>query len=583
MVAAVASLALATAVLCLFALMIAHEWRQANSQTTAADEVTPPAGSESGSGLPVENSADHSSPAAAPPRTDVIEQDEAPPTITADPSPVAEPAQPREELTPLPPPRPWHEVAWRQFDTRREMPQPETLKNWFEPVVGQAFEFQATDTKLGRCGQLQGNSLARLKEPFAEHATLRLALDHHNRLRIHLYHGLVGVTLVYYEQDNYRWTAYATRRQSGSPLPTHAALTSTDDGRARRTEVRHGGPLELRYQAGEVILSRGEVALVRAALPGPPEDVYFQGQVAFQGIEWERTEGFPQDAAADPVAWATDQPAELAWQAELGRGAWLEALPDGALALIADQAKEKSHLTTPLAADGICEVTLHLEDATPGTGVFLQTADGRRDDVLRFVRNPPTGRTCLMLRGNDDGHEQGLRRLEEGVEPCVGQQVWVRMLFGCGTLRWWISADGRNWAEPEFTRSNMRGNITGIGVQHVANRESARIQIHGVTVRRLDRLSSLTERELLARAYAAHDLPNLPAWFDAIVPHRPAGVPTRDWRLACAVKTLSVGPTRDLGHALIAMLLDSNRAKALPSAERMELLERSFPTDRRAR
>lgn len=466
----------------------------------------------------------------------------------------------------------WRDLAMRRFDVRRWMPQVETLKVWFEPVVGHSFEIHPTETRLGRCGQIQVNSIGRLRAPLNDDTTLRMELDHHNRVRIHVYCGTVGATLAYYEHHQYCWAAYATMRKPNEVLPSHAALTSTDGARARRSEVRYGGPLELRYRDGEVILSRGEIPLVRAPLPGPPTDVYFQGQVAFPGLELVRTHGFPVATEPLPMVWESDRPVELEWDKQLAAGAWTEVLPDGGMALVAAQPKEKSYVTTPLSPDGICLATLELRDVSPGTGVFFQSSGGRHNEVLRFVRNPHSGRTCLVLRGNDDAHEHPCRRLEEDLEPCVGQTVWLRMLFGCATWRWWISVDGRHWAESELGWWNMPGDIASIGVQHVANRENTRIEVHAVQVRRLDALSSLAAAELLPKARAAHDLPNLPAWLDAIEPHKPAGVNDLDWRRACAVKTLSVGATRDLSHALLNWLLDDAARQALPIERQLQLL-----------
>ncbi|MCA9210314.1 MAG: PQQ-binding-like beta-propeller repeat protein, partial [Planctomycetales bacterium] len=466
----------------------------------------------------------------------------------------------------------WRDLAMRRFDVKRSMPQVETLKDWFEPVVGHAFEIHPTETRLGRCGQIQVNSIGRLRAPLNDDTTLRMELDHHNRVRIHVYCGTVGVTLAYYEHHQYCWAAYATMRKPKEVLPSHAALTSTDGARARRSEVRYGGPLELRYRDGEVILSRGEIALVRAPLPGPPNDVYFQGQLAFPGLELVRTHGFPAAENPLPLVWESDRPVELEWDKQLAAGAWTETLPDGGMALVASQPKEKSHVTTPLRPDGICLATMELRDVSPGTGVFFQSTNGRRNEILRFVRNPHSGRTCLVLRGNDDAHEHPCRRLEEDVEPCVGQTVWLRMLFGCATWRWWISVDGRHWAESDLGWWNMPGDIASIGVQHVANRENTRIEVHTVQVRRLDALSSLASDELLTRARAAYDLPNLPAWLDAIEPHKPAGVNNMEWRRACAVKTLSVGATRDLSHALLSWLLDDAAERDLPIERQLQLL-----------
>ena len=62
------------------------------------------------------------------------------------------------------------------------------------------------------------------------------------------------------------------------------AITATDDDRCRRSEIRFGGPLELRYRDGELILSRGDIVLLAAPLAGPPTDVFLEGRATVQGI-----------------------------------------------------------------------------------------------------------------------------------------------------------------------------------------------------------------------------------------------------------------------------------------------------------
>ena len=93
---------------------------------------------------------------------------------------------------------------------------------------------------------------------------LRLKLENFNRLKLHFFHEQAGATFIYYEDQGYRWAAYATTREAGKPAPKTWAMTATDDDRCRRSELRYGGPIELRYREGEVILSRGDIVLLAA-------------------------------------------------------------------------------------------------------------------------------------------------------------------------------------------------------------------------------------------------------------------------------------------------------------------------------
>ena len=184
---------------------------------------------------------------------------------------------------PAAPATPWSEVlaredlptfsdeAFTEFATGKSLPRRVDLIGWFEPVPGQNYRITEVDTQRGRCGALEGS--ARMKAPWQADSALKFALENYNRLTIHLYHGQQGVTLVYYQEVGDRWAAYSTTRKAGGLRPETVAITSTDDDRAKRSELRFGGPLELRWHAGQVILSRGDIPLVSAPLAGLPDAV----------------------------------------------------------------------------------------------------------------------------------------------------------------------------------------------------------------------------------------------------------------------------------------------------------------------
>ena len=256
---------------------------------------------------------------------------------------------------------------------------------WFEQVPGFNFQVHRIDTRFGPCGALEG--VARLSSPWPEHAMLRLSLENYNRLRLHFYHGLAGVTLVYYEDQNYRWAAYATTRDAGKPLPKTWAITGTDDDRCRRTELRQGGPIDISYAAGELILSRGDIVLTSAPLAGPPTEVYFEGRAAFEGIALARATGVPKLLPENPVVLDIAKPAELAWQPSKPDLARIEKLPGGGVRFVADKSKERVHLFAPLAFETPREVVFELDDISPGAGVHFVFEDAKVHEVVRFFHD----------------------------------------------------------------------------------------------------------------------------------------------------------------------------------------------------
>lgn len=509
-------------------------------------------------------------------------------TAESPPEPVAAvvtpPSVPSGAL-PVPPKAPWHDViasadeppaladiCFAEFDTAKSLPQPDDLQQWFDPVAGQLQKIFRQRTKLGECGAFEG--LLRLKAPWTNDSALRMALEDYNRMRIHLFSGEVGVTLAYYENENFRWTGYQTTRQPGEPKPERFFLTATDEGRCLHTEIRFGGPFEIRHHDGEVILSRGDVVLLRAPLAAAPTDVYFEGRAAFQGIALVRSKDFPAREPPPSIVADVPQPANLNWSEHLSEGTRLERLADGAIQLIADGVKQRAWISTPLTAAGVHEVVLQLDDVTVGAGVFLGREGQPPREVVRILKNQRDGQMCISLRGDDDSAQADFGAIHERVVPFAGSQIWVRLLFGCGTLRWWASSDGVHWAAAEEPRSYLAGGITRVGLHCVANQAACRITLRRITWRRLDQFAALDDGQLL------NQVPPLPdnrmeTWITAVTQSQPADADVGAWRRACALRTLGAGCNRELGNLLVALLLDDAAARKLPAEQQLALLNES--------
>ena len=354
------------------------------------------------------------------------------PAVSGAPAPPIAP--PVAAVAPAPALPPWHDVlaaayqppafadvCFESFDVTKSLPQRGDLEKWFEPVAGQSLRIADTNSALGKCVVLQG--VARLKAPLGGDRALRVWMENYQRIQIHLFSGDRGVTLTFHEDDYFRWSAYATTRVAESPLPNTWALATTDDNRNRRTEIRVGGPMELRHRDGEVILSRGDVVLLRAALDGPPTDVYFAGNALFHGITLVRTKDFPRGVAAEADANKTrlaerkNVTAELAWKEQLGAGARVEKLADGAVRLVADGAKARGWLSAPLPKVGLHEIVLQLEDVTSGAGISLARDNERPALTLRFVNDKRHNGLALVPCPDDDAREVTLQPIAERFQP----------------------------------------------------------------------------------------------------------------------------------------------------------------------
>jgi outer membrane protein assembly factor BamB len=496
--------------------------------------------------------------------------------------------------TPTPPVRqdPWQEViaaqgempvfqdvAFEDFDTTKSLPRRADLQKWFEPVPGQNYRIVESDTQRGRCGVLEGT--ARLRAPWTNDSVLKIAMENYKGLVIHFYHGQSGVTLTYYQDAGDKWAAWTTTRKAGGLRPETLALTATDDDRARRTEVRFGGPLEIRWRKGELLFSRGDVVLLTAPLAGIPSDVYFEGRATFLGIAVKRTRDDPVPLPSSPIVQETNKPAELAWQLSKPDIAKLEKLPDGALRLSAEKGKEKVQCFVPLPFAGLGEVILELDDITPGAGVFLGKEAGAVQEVIRFYKNTRNGQLGVKVTYPDDTAEFDLGTLADRPTPVVAPHCWVKMLFGCGNFRWWVSSDGQHWAQPEMAWDNAPGNRAFIGLQVVANRADTHLTLKRIEFRELAGLSALAAKGVRDQAKPADKsstpaittAPTLGFWLAEVARRQPAGVDTAEWRRACALRSLAGSPPRELGYALLELLLDDAADRKLSLEAQLAALD----------
>ncbi|MCY2991946.1 MAG: PQQ-binding-like beta-propeller repeat protein [Planctomycetota bacterium] len=472
-------------------------------------------------------------------------------------------------------------VCFGDFDPRA-LTQPDDLKKWFAPVPGQRFDVRPAQIEAGHCAELEG--LAKLQMPWRPEVAWRLSLQRFSHLRLHLFHGVQGVTLAYHEEEQDGWAAYITTRKPGAPQPESYVLTATDEGRARRTELRRGGTFEVRWHAQELLLSRGDIVLLRAPCEQVPEAVYLEGKAAVCGIAAVRSQPPPNDDRGGqspdqgPVETASvldsARPGELEWTPKLGPGAQFTMAPDGTVQLSADKAERSGSVITLLPkSGGVYEVIVEVDQATPGTGVFLGRGEGLPTEAIRFVRDRRSGRTCLTVRDDDTTYEHDFPPVADHTVAFAAEHQWIRLIFGCGAVRWWISPDGVHWAIPEAPWGSRSGNVTSFGVQHVPKLDGCRIRLRRVTVRELPLLTSLAPRLLLERAKSLIDAAHIGLWVARATESLPADVDLDEWRRACAVRTLGAGCARELANSLVGMLWEDTVQRGWPVEQQRALLK----------
>lgn len=470
----------------------------------------------------------------------------------------------------------FYDVCFDDFPYRTFLPRREVINQWFEAVAGRNYRVIDADTRKGKCGKIEG--FARLKAPLVADGGIRFALEDYNRLAIHAYHGTEGVLLVYHQDLRDRWTAYRVTRQEGESKAETVAIMATDDERTRRAEVRYGGPLELRYLEGELLLIRGDIVLVRAPLPGLPDDIYFEGRTIFEGLSLVRTKDFPLQRSAAPQV-ATLRPADLTWQEKISNGAKLEKRDDGGLRLTSKEPQEPSYVSTPLPGVGYRELVFELSDVAPGLGVYLGNAEGEVFQLARVVRNTRTKRLNVTLRGLDDFYEGELPAIMERPEHAVGSKLWIKFLQGNGALMWWVSGDGVHWAIGDPVIEDTPGKVATAGIGTCRTKSEAGGTLQSITVRELPAINTLAPRETIEKATIIANHPTLENWSAAALEACPAGTDWPVWRRACAIRSLGAGLPRTLSEPLLESLLDDPHTRSLPPQQQIELLREVMLVD----
>lgn len=465
----------------------------------------------------------------------------------------------------------FEDICFLPFDTAKSLPQAEDLHQWFDVIAGQPQGIFETKTRQGQTAGIEG--IVRLKAPWLPDTALKVALEDYNRLQIHFFRGDTGVTLVYHEDDLFRWAAYATKRQPRSVTPSEWTLVATDQHRNRRTFPKNHDHYELRYINTEMVLSRGDVVLLRAPISGPPDDVYFQGKAAFHGISLIRSRGFPAGVESIPVGQVI-RPVEMTWVRQLDERATSDLQPDGGIELsVSDRPKKRSWIAAPLPRDKPAELILEIDHAAPGAGLYLGNGKDGPRYVLRYATDRRSKQLCLLVRHDDDLDEHEFRALTEFPLPVVQPHHWIRLVFGAGQLRWWVSSDGKHWAEPVEPIRNLPPDLTHIGLHCVSRHGPVRIALQKLEVRELAGFALLAPTELREQAVSRATLPSIGAWLSDVTELTPAGADSNAWRRACAIKTLAAGTSRQLGNDLLLLLLDDSFTKRLALEQQLRILE----------
>jgi outer membrane protein assembly factor BamB len=507
------------------------------------------------------------------------------------------------DLNGVDPPRPFAQTAFEipVFSPEHQFPG-DLLKRWLDAVPGEKLTIQNQNTQKGQYAAFTG--LARLRAPWPKDAVLRLGLFDLQSMQLTFWNGARGVSLRYYPSISPGlWAAYGVTRDKQTPRPTTWTLLTTDNTRHAASGL---GPFDVRYQEGELVVTRSDVRLLTVPFSAPPADVFLEGKATVSLLEMYCGEAVPDDVNHPaPNVLTTNQPAALpwgteivegetttrralnaerepgtAWQTEIATGTTLSGSDDGRVELIS-KSPTPIAVSTLLKQPGLHEVILKIADAEPGTGFFLGDANGRPLQRIGFFRDQKTGQTLFGYAKVGSAVEQLVVNPATQLAAFTGADQWLRLVWGVGTLKVWVSGDGVHWGRALASPvSSVDGVFSTLGlyangIPKGKQPDTKRISLEHLEVRELTGVIELAAVEVREKVPSVDlSVPIAPGdWLLRVLRTRPVDVPLDQWRRAWVIRTLEAGTTRALGRLLLLKLAEETVTLDRPASERIRTLD----------
>lgn len=450
----------------------------------------------------------------------------------------------------------FEDVVWRlPGDNGSDEFAPDEFRQWFEAVSGRPFGVLDEQHSGRRFTKFDG--MARLKASWVESAVLRLTVYDTEKCELHVWNGNDGVRIKYFRQRQPNvWAVHRISRANETAPLTDGELLTNDCGRWHRSSF---GTFELRWERERLWLTRGNIALLSVPFPERPTEVAIDGKLKFRDVEMLKSDPLPEECLPQHLEMrpllAASQPAKLDWQmlgAEDSPGSMTRQGDTIELTVGADS-KVPARLWTATPGAGLSEFVFRIESAEAGTGVYIGNADG--EPIIHVARlwDPKSRRVAVQLLKPDQTDTERTYDVDAWPAPWSGDNQWLRVVMGTGSISLWTSRDRHDWAwvADSPARGRFPGSRASIGVFAQPQAER-RIRISHVEVNEFPGLVSLADPGLVERVdmewFWPLDVQETGSWLQRVIRHQPDGVAFEDWRRACAIATLRASP--DIGPGL---------------------------------
>ncbi|RCS54219.1 hypothetical protein DTL42_03465 [Bremerella cremea] len=375
---------------------------------------------------------------------------------------------------------------------------------WFAPASAD-LPHQIEEFREGDNPQVRLKGWFRLKGPLPAGTALRFVASDLEKLRFHFYCGDEGVTVVKYPHDYNPWYAYAMRRGEDGIQPQELSLLTNDGYRDHRSNARNYQPVAIYFDeaTSELVIYRGDAEVIRAPLPGNPDQIVVSGESIIRQMNlWPITKFPPPQSPEYPIQATYEKPAELPWETKLAQNAALEKNDDGSLTFAVDSPDNNSWICTPLPGYGIRMVDLQLSHVDRSFAIFLTRADEPQQanqpreippprDGIVFGKNSHTESLYARFSYVFDGGMQTDRNVWDSPSTEVGEHVWVRLFQGGGQVRGWLSRDGIHWALLDSEANNAKQPYDYLGIAAARVEGQRQLTINKIVVRELPTLTRL--------------------------------------------------------------------------------------------
>ena len=297
---------------------------------------------------------------------------------------------------------------------RVESPDRARLAEWFAPVDPVVLQFN--DEQERRTGAIGLSGLARCRLDWPVDGVLRFVVSSRSAFRWIFWRGEHGLELCYAEHAR-AWVAYAVERQGVGARGRAVALLASDGARART----FGHPiLELRFEAGELLLSAGEHLLLRAPASGPPTEWYWDGHAVLRHFSLapgpsvlDAEGGLRIEPRVARRSASTHEGASLGWMRAQGSDVDMGQNGKRGTYLTRGRVFEEDSLTRDGPWSGLREIALDIEDWTGAAEIFLGDAEGQ--PIYRVsLENAEAERRTDSAAGPVSGPSSTLRLRESG-------------------------------------------------------------------------------------------------------------------------------------------------------------------------